>query len=421
MTATMISKFEAARIKFRDSFSKGIKPVDGRQPIPDEIATAMIQELDVPKDALIGVFDAFLILSTHLKEQGFTNIVLLENDHRGLTSAQEQYYNKVKVVCENSGIKYYVPTMNNYNRCDMKFDVIIGNPPYQNDKESGNKRGSGYKALWYEFSKQSINMLKDGGIISFITPESAFSGSDKFTSLLSGKDTKVDLDYVEFNLKSQFKGIHQDICRWIAQPKQSNVITQIADGREIDLINATLVTKDAILSDIVSTLDAHQGPKLNFSFSGAYVFESVALKLKKQGIVDPKKVAKDKSSVKTESNPYAVDFNGKVSYVQVEPAKYNDIRIFAPQLTNPKEFEFTVKTECGNNGSTYTMTFDSVEEANNVASIINNPIYLWIINQLRIDGRLNKTYLNTLPIASIEEVLTTDQLSYIQSHLYHRK
>ena len=82
---SVYSSFEKARIKFRDEFSKGIKPVDSRQPIPDELAKTMVQELidlEVPKDALIGIFDAFLILSTHLKEAEYTNLVLLENNHK---------------------------------------------------------------------------------------------------------------------------------------------------------------------------------------------------------------------------------------------------------------------------------------------------------------------------------------------------
>ena len=54
MTVTL-SPFEKARIKFRDSFKRGIKPVDGRQPITDELALEMIEQLDVPKDAVIGL------------------------------------------------------------------------------------------------------------------------------------------------------------------------------------------------------------------------------------------------------------------------------------------------------------------------------------------------------------------------------
>ena len=214
MTATMISKFEAARIKFRDSFNKGIKPVDSRQPIPDELALAMIQELNVPKDALIGVFDAFLILSTHLKERGYTNIVLLENDHRGLTSAQEQYYNKVKALCEKSGIKYYVPPRNNYNRCDMKFDVIIGNPPYQNTKEHGSIKGSGKSPLWSQITKTSLSLLKEDGILCFITPDTIVTGSDELTSDYIGPNRKFDLTYLDFSVNDVFK-VGIKICRTV--------------------------------------------------------------------------------------------------------------------------------------------------------------------------------------------------------------
>ena len=164
---SVYSSFEKARYKFRDELKKGIKPVDSRQPIPDELAKTMVQELidlEVPKNALIGIFDAFLILSTHLKEAEYTNLVLLENSHKNLTNTQEKYYNNIRNVCENSGIKYYVPTMNNYDRCDMKFDVIIGNPPYQfGIKSSGN-------TIWDKFVSQSLELLNDGGILSFINP-----------------------------------------------------------------------------------------------------------------------------------------------------------------------------------------------------------------------------------------------------------
>ena len=172
-----------------------------------------------------------------------------------------------------------------------------------------------------------------------------------------------------------------------------------------------------ILSDIVSTLIAHQGPKVNFSFSGAYVVASVEDKLRRQGVENPDQVARNKSKVATETNPYACDFNGKTFYMQVKPSKYDLIRIFAPQLTNPATFKFETRQNCGNAGATYVMEFNTWEEAQVVEDILNNPIYLWIVNQLRVDARLNKTYLNTLPNAPIEEVLTADQLSYIQSQL----
>ena len=212
------SPYQKARIKFRDEFSKGVKPVDERQPIPDELAVAMIQELNVPKDACIGVYDAFLILSTHLKEQGFTNIVVLENVHKDLTSLQQKYYDSVKSVCDNSGIKYYVPPMNNYNRCDMKFDVIIGNPPYQN----GNHKST-TNSLWKEFLDRSFQM---SDVVSLVLPDIALAPPT--FSKYKNNITKVDVD-----IKKYFKGIGSGFCRLVLDKNPGDCLTITTSSDEI--------------------------------------------------------------------------------------------------------------------------------------------------------------------------------------------
>lgn len=218
MTAVAINLYQAARIKFRDSFKKGIKPVDSRQPIADELAVEMIQELNLPKDAQIGVYDAFLILSTHLKEAGYTNIVLLENTYSNLTSLQEMYYDKVKTVCEKSGIKYYVPPMNNYKRCDMKFDVVIGNPPYQN----GNHKST-TNSLWKEFLERSFQM---SDIVSFVLPDIALAPPT--FSKYKNNITRVDVD-----VKRYFKGVGSGFCRLYLDKNPGDSTTIITSTDEI--------------------------------------------------------------------------------------------------------------------------------------------------------------------------------------------
>lgn len=411
MISTMISKFEAARKKFRDSFKRGIKPVDGRQPIPDEIAVAMVQELielGLPKDALIGVFDAFLILSTHLKEAGYTNIVLLENVHRNLTSAQEKYYDKVKTVCEKSGIKYYVPPMNNYNRCDMKFDAVMGNPPYQN-KTEGNRGGSSSNPLWWEFTNIAFNVVKDNGIVSLITPDNIMNGGEQFTSLLIGNKAKYDLKLVDFGADDHFD-VGIKICRWVANNAEP---TKKAVNNDIifDPTGVGVIYRCDKLNSILTTLFSYDTDKLNFNTSNRWDKSPITKRVKAEGKdISFANLVTDKS----DDYPYAVMNNDKIKFSHYQTKDAGVWRVFVPQFSG--ETKFFVDDQMGATASTWTHRCNSKEDAEYIKDIVSNPLYVWVIDQLKVSKRISSS-IRYLPIAPIEEVLTSEQLSYIQSQL----
>lgn len=54
---------------------------------------------------------------------------------------------------------------------DMKFDVIVGNPPFQSTDDSGNRKSMSTN-LWSKFIKKSFDMINDGGVVAMITPAS---------------------------------------------------------------------------------------------------------------------------------------------------------------------------------------------------------------------------------------------------------
>jgi len=162
MTAAPVATYSQKRDALREYYKQGIKPVDGRQPIPEDLAQEMVQELiddGVPKDAEIGVYDTFLTLTLVLIEHGYTNITILENHHTDLTVSEEKYYDTMQKGSAKLGVTYYVPPMNNYNRCKMDFNVSIGNPPYS-DTSSGSTNNGNLDSKFVLFSTERSDLTK---------------------------------------------------------------------------------------------------------------------------------------------------------------------------------------------------------------------------------------------------------------------
>jgi hypothetical protein len=58
----------------------------------------------------------------------------------------------------------------------MKFDVIVGNPPFQESNESGERKDQASN-LWSKFWSSSLKIATDKGIVALITPTSWLSPS----------------------------------------------------------------------------------------------------------------------------------------------------------------------------------------------------------------------------------------------------
>jgi hypothetical protein len=105
----------------------------------------------------------------------------------------------------------------------MKFDVIVGNPPFQDGTKDG-----GQNKIYLDITKKSISLLNDKGVISFITPTSIFKKTKRFS--LVGAD---GLRYVDFNSNDHFtQGIK--ICSWIIDKKYVGNVDVIVKDKVIE-------------------------------------------------------------------------------------------------------------------------------------------------------------------------------------------
>lgn len=110
--------------------------------------------------------------------------------------------NKHKLVGQ-----YYKLSYDNFlnMKNPIKHDVVIGNPPYQLKNQ----------ILWRSFVDQSLEVTKDNGHLTLVTPNSWASGAKNnlFTNLFKKKQTL----YIDMNGSQYFPSVGKDIGYWLIQ------------------------------------------------------------------------------------------------------------------------------------------------------------------------------------------------------------
>lgn len=145
----------------------------------------------------------------------------------------------------------------NLKDIDMKFDVVIGNPPYQDPRSKTVK-------LWFEFTKKVLPLAND--YVCFVTPNAWFfepTGlkiKSTATAMATGSIIHADIE----NVNKHFPMVGEDIGYWIWSPIPSQTGTVTANwfgtvesrSYRYDGSGAATNTASAIRSGIASKLAA---------------------------------------------------------------------------------------------------------------------------------------------------------------------
>jgi len=138
----------------------------------------------------------------------------------------------------------------------MKFDVVIGNPPFDNSTGAKNVK------LWNTFAKQAIKL---GDVVALVTPNNVISERGKNGEALRSYINQSNYGFIfaENHEQDYFKGYGVSTCHWCVK------------SNSIDLVDPIVIKnglkENPIVTSIVNKVVNSKFPKLLLQMENGHI------------------------------------------------------------------------------------------------------------------------------------------------------
>ena len=323
--------------------------------------------------------------------------------------AQAQTKGTVVVVACLPGYKEYycslgveVLTRDEFFKSSTKADVIIGNPPYQDQQKKG-----GQNKLYNKFSKTALALMNNTGIVSLVTPISVLKHSKRF-SLIGHSHLKQ----VDFTVKEKFQ-VGVEICQWIVDASHCGDVTVVCTSKtHLEPPNTPIRNYEHInrnLARIYDSISAHSKVISNRMF--------------KQNPVDTKT---GRSLNPQEDFPYPVHkiSNGEViiqQYNKPEPKLYQK-RKYVVCISKKFDRVSTLVTTLDFDVNHVFIDIDSEEQIENIESFIFSEYFVSLVSVWKtIDGNGFNNAIKYLPKFDKSKSWTNEEVQHFLENIAHGK
>lgn len=293
-----------------------------------------------------------------------------------------------KVFCKD---KYNL----NITACDFlqfdnekKFDLVVANPPYAKILANG-KRASKNHNLIKDFIEKSLELLKPGGFLLFITPDNWMSLSDR--NKIIRVITKLQIHHLSIHTaKKYFKKIGSSFTWYLVEKKEF-----------YKKIKVEGIWKGKLYTDYVSSGERSYIPLFYNSIVRSIMNKTIDNdKFERFNVLTSSDLHKyTKSSLLNTSQnsefQYKIIHTPKQTVYSSRPHKYQDgWKVFIP-LTD--RFKIFAEKDCGMTQSIAFVLCESENEARDLVSTLQHPLYIFINNICRWGNFNNVRILQKLP------------------------
>jgi hypothetical protein len=143
-----------------------------------------------------------------------------------------------------------------YVNTQMEFTVVITNPPFNAPKDKTKKGKNGKNTLYIDFIDLGVSLLKEDGMMIYVTPPSALTKStiiNEPTETLQSLMRSGSVTSIDYTISSYFPTVGSPICSWVYQNGKSqekikvthtnSEINGLYDPREIYYLPPTIKSK----------------------------------------------------------------------------------------------------------------------------------------------------------------------------------